>query len=236
VTGSSAPDVLNGNDGNDTLRGGDAADTLNGGNGDDQLYGENGVDVINGGDGNDFLDGGANTDTLNGGNGNDILIGGAGWDRMTGGAGSDTFRWFLADKGVAAGIAENPQAATTPAQFNGVTSAGSRAQDYITDFDAKSVANGGDVLDLKDLLQGEHSGTAGSLEKYLDFSVVGTDTLIRISSSGGFTGGTYNSAVEDERIVLQNIDLRTAMGLTTAATDAQIIAELLNRSKLVVDP
>ena len=100
------------------------------------------------------------------------------------------------------------------------------------------MASGGDTLDLRDLLVGaSHVGTnPGNLDRYLDFdtSTAGT-TVIRISSTGGFTNGTYAAASEDERITLQGVDLRSAFGLGAGASDNQIIQELLTRSKLVTD-
>jgi len=36
--------------------------------------------------------------------------------------------------------------------------------------------------------------------------------------------------------VLQNVDLPSALGLTSGATDAQIISAMLTQGKLVVDP
>jgi hypothetical protein len=65
--------ILNGLDGNDTLRIGPniIASRLNGGNGDDTLLGGNGDDV---------LDAGAGNDTVDGKEGADLLIGGPGFD------------------------------------------------------------------------------------------------------------------------------------------------------------
>jgi hypothetical protein len=65
--------VLNGGDGNDTLRIGPniIAGRLNGDRGDDTLLGGNGDDVLDGGDGND---------TVDGKEGSDLLMGGAGFD------------------------------------------------------------------------------------------------------------------------------------------------------------
>jgi hypothetical protein len=237
IRGSEARDVVNGGLGNDTLYGGAAADTLNGEDDNDALFGEAGSDVINGGNGNDLLDGGISSDTLTGGAGIDVLVGGKGWDTLIGGAGSDTFRWVLADGGVGAGRAENPAGSTT-AQFNGTTSNGSRAQDVISDYSGATVAAGGDVLDLRDLLVGELKGagnTVGNLEQFIDINVTGGTTSIRISTTGGFTGGTYNSSVEDQRIVLQGVDIRSALGLGGAATEAQILVDLLTKNKLIVD-
>ena len=100
--------------------------------------------------GNDALAGGSGIDVLTGGAGSDILTGGDGNDTLTGGTGplgdttTDTFKWSLGDTG----------------------------SDKITDFKLGPVASGGDVLDLKDLLDGEHA-TAASLDGYLDFHADG---------------------------------------------------------------
>ncbi len=119
------------------------------------------------------------------------------------------FQWQLADRGTA----------------------GTPAVDTITDFNASAVSAGGDVLDLRDLLQGETlGGGAGDLVNYLHFSTSGGTTTIQISSSGAFTGSNYGTAT-DQTIVLQNVNLFSG-GLTT---DQQVIQDLLNKSKLVVD-
>jgi surface adhesion protein len=103
----------------------------------------------------------------------------------------------------------------------------------VSDFNSAAPASGGDILDLRDLLQGET--TSASLEQYLDFNVSGGTTTIRISSNGGFAGGTYGSGAEDQSIVLTGVDIRATLGLGGAATDSQIIAELINRGKLMTD-
>jgi len=61
--------------------------------------------------------------------------------------------------------------------------------------------------------------------------VSGGSTTIQISSGGGFSGG-FSAAAVDQSIVLQNVDLSSGGALTT---DQQIIQDLLNKSKLVVD-
>jgi Ca2+-binding RTX toxin-like protein len=146
-----------------------------------------------------------------GGNGNDILVGGGGNDTLTGGAGADVFRWEFGDQG----------------------SAGTPAVDTVTDF---VVAAGGDVLDLRDLLQGEAKLPDGSnnLVNYLHIEQSGGNTLIQISSNGGYSSG-YNLGATDQTIVLQTLDLRAALGLTGSATDAQVIAALIAQGKLITD-
>jgi Ca2+-binding RTX toxin-like protein len=177
------------------------------------LSGSTAGDTLIGNTGNDLLFGGAGNDSLNGGSGNDLLVGGAGSDTLTGGLGADVFKWELADAGAA----------------------GSPAVDTITDFEAFTA---GEVLDLRDLLVGE-SATAASLDNYLHFEVTGGNTIIHISSSGGFGDNNnisigsagISTATETQQIVLQGIDA-TAMGFTT---DQQIIQALLDNNKLVTD-
>jgi Ca2+-binding RTX toxin-like protein len=111
ATGSDAGDVLNLNQGDDSVsaRGGDdvvsghggsdviygdwGRDRLYGGADDDKLYGGDHDDLLEGGDGNDLLDGGANTDTIRGGAGNDTVVSRGKEsvvDVVDGGTGNDT--------------------------------------------------------------------------------------------------------------------------------------------------
>jgi VCBS repeat-containing protein len=186
---------------------------------------------ITGNDGSNVLIGGAGDDRILGGRGNDTLSGDAG-PLVGGGAGKDIFEWNLADRG-------------TP---------GSPAVDTITDFTyggstTSSVVPSGDltaqhtdVLDLRDLLQGEHSSSVviggtpveGNLLNYIDVSVSGGNTTLRISSTGGFSGGTYSAAAEDQRIVLTGVDLYAATGVT-AGNEAELLRRMLSNGTLVVD-
>jgi len=172
--------------------------TSTGTSGHDRITGTDGRDTISGGEGNDQLNGGAGNDKLDGGNGDDTLIGGAGNDTMTGGAGIDTFQWSLADKGTT----------TNP------------AKDVITDF---KTGVGGDVLDLRDLLQGENSS---NLSQYLHFTASGNDTLVQISSSGAFNSTASNAGtVTDQTILLKDVQM-SSLG----STDQQVITELLKNN------
>jgi Ca2+-binding RTX toxin-like protein len=153
---------------------------------------------------------------LDGGAGSDRLIGGKGNDTLIGGTGSDIFEWNLADKG-------------TP---------GAPAIDTITGFvyNATKV----DSLDLRDLLAGEASTelntgstpNIGNLLDYLNIQVSGADTVINVSSTGGFTGGTYSAGAEDQRIVLTNVNLFTATG---TGNEGALIQEMLKNGSLIVD-
>ena len=128
-------------------------------------------------------------------------MGGGGDDILTGGSGADVFDWNSGDAGVF----------------------GAPATDTVTDFNLIE----GDVLDLKDLLQNEE--VTGDLTAYLNFEQSGTDTVVHISSNGGFSGG-YDAAAEDQTIVLENVDLN-ALG----ANDQQIIDSLLAGNNLITD-
>ncbi len=204
--GDAGNNTITGSNANDRIDGGAGNDILNGGAGHDLLLGGAGNDTLNGNDGNDELRGGSGNDILNGGNGNDILVGGAGNDTLTGGAGADVFRWELADRGVA----------------------GTPATDTVADFSTAQ----GDKIDLRDLLQGETlaGGAIGNLGSYLFVERVGANTVLHVSSSGGFSSG-YSAGAEDQTITLNGIDL-TATGTLTSQ---QVIQDLLNNNRLTVD-
>ena len=180
-------------------------DTLTATNVDSYLNGRAGNDTLTGGTANDYLDGGSGNDSLNGGAGNDVLYGGAGTDALTGGLGNDTFKWTLGDRGVV----------------------GTPVTDTITDFNNTV---GSDVLDLRDLLIGEH---AGNLSNYLHFTgtgaAAGGTTTISISSAGAFAGG-FAAGATDQVIQLSTVNLTAGF-----ATDQLVIADLLTRNKLVFD-
>ena len=129
--------------------------------------------------------------------GDDLLEATSDMDTLSGLAGADTFAWSLGDQG----------------------SAGAPAEDVILDFNASE----GDRLDLSDLLQGEE---AGDLTEYLHFEQSGSDTIVHISSSGGYSSG-YNASQTDQTITLEGVSL--------SGSDSDIITQLLNNGQLSVD-
>ena len=160
-------------------------------------------------DGDEVL-GQAGNDVLQGLAGDDLLIGGQGDDRLNGGAGGDVFAWRLSDV------------------VNGQTTV-----DRIEDFDLTPHAAGGDVLDLRDLLQNEHTdGGTGNLSQYLHFDTTGSDTLIQISVNGDLVNGLGTVSQE---IVLEGVNLRTGYGLDASVGDGAVIARMLADQKLWVD-
>lgn len=262
LMGGAGVNTLVGGNGDDTYRLSDGTDTLleNAGEGTDTVQldsayvarnvggtytlGEHfenlfakGAEAINlnGNAANNRLGGTGGDNALNGGDGNDFLVGGAGNDLMTGGVGADVFAWRFAEGGAV----------------------GSPTVDTITDFDYgggnSSIEldgngqplGGGDVLDLRDLLQGEHTSVGGlglpanevqlaNLTNYIDVEVSGGNTVLHISSNGGFTGGAYDPLAEDERIVLQNTDLYAATGITSGDENG-LLQTLIKNGTMIVD-
>lgn len=217
-TGSSASEFVQGGSGNNTINASSGNNIVDGGDGDDNLSAGAGADMLYGGDGDDVIDAGSGPDVISGGPGNDTLTGGAAGENFV-----DVFVWSLGDQGAA----------------------GTPAVDTILNFAtaaAGSSTAGGDVLNLRDLLQGESAGPAngaGNLANYLHFDISGGNTVIHISHTGGFgadshtVGASYTSAAETQRIVLSGVNLQSLY--SGATTDQQIITQLLNNNKLIVD-
>ncbi|NHO66351.1 cadherin-like domain-containing protein, partial [Aestuariicella hydrocarbonica] len=146
------------------------------------------------------LTGTAASDTLVGGASDDVLIGSQGDDSLTGGSGSDIFKWQLSDQGAV----------------------GTPAVDQVAD-----LIEGVDVLDISDLLVGENTD---NLTDYLHFEQDGPDTLVHISSEGGFAGDyATNSGQEDQTIRLQGVDL------SGYGSDQQILDALKLSETLITD-
>ena len=111
IFGTSEPDVLVGDDGDNLILAGGGDNFVNATGGDDRVFGEESTNVLNGGAGNDLLNGGVSedalgdvlnggegadtllgesgNDVLNGDSGNDLLVGGSGIDAINGGYGDD---------------------------------------------------------------------------------------------------------------------------------------------------
>jgi Ca2+-binding RTX toxin-like protein len=161
--------------------------------------------LLEGRAGADVLAGGSGKDTLVGGAGNDVLVGGT--DHTVPDAESDVFVWHLADQGTAA----------VP------------AADQIKDF---TFGVGGDVLDLRDLIQGEASGTdlaaAQSLDAYLHFTEVNGQAVLQVDPDGGSFSPT-------ETITFSNMSLAqvgASLGLAGGSSDLQIIQQMLEQGNL----
>lgn len=120
---------------------------------------------------------------------------------LIGTLGADVFKWTLAEPG---------------------------AVDTISDFSMAPPSEGGDVLDLRDLLPTERQE---SLHSYLHFEASEDGgTLLKVSSSGAFTGDpAHDAAVVHQTIELANVNL------LDLGSDQQIIESLISQNKLIVD-
>ena len=277
LNGGAGNDILDGGTGNDTMTGGTGDDIYrvdsagdvvieNAGEGTDTIefaatynpgtytIAANIENVLLQGSYNANVTGNAANNRIAGNDGNNILIGGAGDDRLIGGKGNDTltgdtvggdgsagrdvFEWNLADKGAA-----GAPAIDTITDFKYTTSAHTTLPSgYASCYGIRT-----DSIDLRDLLQGEHSTeidpnstpNIGNLLNYIDININGANTELRISSAGGFAGasGTYAAGVEDQHIILQGVNLYTQTGVTagTANSETQLLQALLKNGTLVVD-
>ena len=167
-----------------------------------QIFGLDGDDTITGSNFADIIRGGTGNDTINAGAGNDIIIGGKGDDTLTGGIGRDVFKWESGDQGTT----------VTP------------ARDTVIDFDIRSVAQGGDIIDLSGLLpNADRVGTSSvNIGDYVSFVEVAGNTEIHISTAGN--GGV------DQVIVLEGV---TGFVGQFASQD-ELISYLLKSGKLVI--
>ncbi|MNI27008.1 Hemolysin, plasmid [compost metagenome] len=168
-----------------------------------------GDDFLYGGKGDDTLFGQGGNDYLNGGEGNDTLYGGTGKDILVGGKGNDI-------------LVGGAGSDTFRWELNDQGTAATPAVDRIKDFSMATPANNGDVLDLKDLLQHEENNP---LTNYLQVKKEGNNTVINVSTNGDLQHNV------DQKIILENVDLTNNGSLTSA----QVINDLLNKGKLIVD-
>lgn len=157
-------------------------------------------DTVSGGADNDIINTGAGNDILNGDTGDDILIGGMGSDILTGAEGADTFKWSLGDASV------------------------DGTNDTVSDFRVSDA----DVLDLKDLLVGEHSGANANLGNYLTFNQDGNNTVLTIDTNGLASGG------DRQTITFTDTNLFSQAGVTIDDSQA-LITKLIADGNLKTD-
>jgi Ca2+-binding RTX toxin-like protein len=136
IVGSTGQNTLYGGDGADSITGGPDLNIVNGNQGDDtiigrsvvgdRLFGGQGADLIDmrGSTGHNLVNGNIGSDTVYGGSGGDSLRGGQGDDLIVGGAGDD---WISGDRGTNT-LTGGHGADTFHAGAVGGT-------DYVTDFD-----------------------------------------------------------------------------------------------------
>jgi Ca2+-binding RTX toxin-like protein len=144
---------------------------------------------IEGGAGNDTLIGGAGSDNLVGGAGDDFLSGGFGSDYLSGGAGADTFHFD--------------------------TTALDGSIDTIADFTLSQ----GDVIDIRDLLDGAYDPLTDNLADFVKFETVGYSGLrLSVDLDGlGTSHGWTPIANMSGHTSLPDVDTLVANGHLLAA-------------------
>ncbi|MCY1417178.1 hypothetical protein D9M71_327050 [compost metagenome] len=216
--GTTGNDVIQATSGNDNLSGMDGNDVLVGGLGNDVLDGGSGIDTASyqgasaGVTVNLSLLGGQNTlgagtDSLSG---IENLLGSDFDDNLTGNGGDN----LLAGNGGTDRLTGGAGADTFKwlPDDSGVTT--------IADF-----AKGVEILDLSQLLTGEHS-TAGSLDDYLTMAF-GANTTITVDSNSSATPGGAG-----QTIVLEGVNLQAAYSAPDAAS---VITQMLDDGSLKAD-
>ena len=139
-------------------------------------------------------------------------------DKLIGHDGTDVFTWGFSDPNV-----------TIPASLT---------IDHVVGFKlGQPSKTGADVLDLRDLLQGEHAGTGGEgLSHFIQISSDSTGSQLHISTMGRFDTPTSQPKWNDPTIGIDGVDLRAGLGLAAGASSADVINKLLAQGQLYVDP
>ena len=175
LDGGDGDDVISGDRGEDSIRGGAGNDTLNGDLDDDQLLGGDGADSLFGGTGHDLLQGGNDDDRLNGNSGHDTLEGELGNDTLLAGSGHDLARG-------------GSGADSIKGQSGHDTLFGGGGGDTIRGEAGNDIINGGDGDDSirggvgRDLITGGEGGDAINGE-------AGNDTLLGDDGDDSLIGG-----------------------------------------------
>ncbi|WP_342618639.1 retention module-containing protein [Rhodoferax sp. GW822-FHT02A01] len=184
-----------------------------------------GNDVIYGEAGNDRIYGQEGNDTIDGGAGDDWIRGGTGNDTLTGGVGADVFAWSLGDQGTSS----------------------AKAVDHITDFQANMA---GEAIDLRDLLQGEHSaaamgGTAasGSLTQFVKFDLTTDGKLEMLVTHDPVHNSGVTQAIVLDNFTGANVDVAKASLAHTldasfsasSISDADLLKKLIDTGHLKTD-
>lgn len=139
-------------------------------------------------------------------------------DILVGHDGTDVFTWGFSDPNV-----------TIPASLT---------IDHVVGFKlGQPSKTGADVLDLRDLLQGEHAGSGGQgLSHFIQISSDSTGSQLHISTTGRFDAPTSQPKWNDPTIVIDGVDLRAGLGLAAGASSADVINKLIAQGQLYVDP
>lgn len=139
-------------------------------------------------------------------------------DTLVGHDGTDVFKWGFSDPNV-----------TIPAAFS---------VDHVVGFKlGKPDLTGADILDLRDLLRGEHIASGGEgLSHFIQIETDAAGTQLHISTRGRYDSPASKPQWYDPTIVLDGVDLRGDLGLSASASSADVINKLIAQGQLYLDP
>ncbi len=198
ILGSSGADILFGNGGADTIRGGFGSggnDTIIGGfDADSVLSVASSADFIFGNEGNDTIDAGPDgPDTVFAGQGNDTVLAGSGRDTLLGNEGNDTIRGNLAIDTISGGSGGDVFAYSTGSD-DGDNVAGGGPTELITDLNWSE--DRVQVFAAIAAAGGISAGAAANLQQAADNALgaiwAGNGSgAIRVAAQFDFGGRTY---------------------------------------------
>lgn len=205
ITGSGEVDIINGNQGNDTIDGAGGNDLLSGGQdndlifgnqGDDGIAGNQGNDTLYGGEGNEYINGNQDEDIIFGDLGNDILRGGKGNDQIDGGDGNGTIIGDFGSDTLTDGSGSDVFVMRSDTAVTDLLTG-----DFITDFNKFE-----DLIALSDDLT-----EAGLTLEGVSLTAGSSDTLLKVTSTGAILGVVKQVSPTDLQGRFINLDAKPAL-------------------------
>ena len=208
LRGATGDDTLYGREGNDILYGHEGNDILHGNEDDDRLYGHEGNDILYGGEGSNRLNGAAGVDTLYGGSRLDYMAGGEGNDTLYGGGGNDGMHGDYSSQSVGGNdtLYGNSGNDTMSGGEGNDTLYGDEGNDTLYGNSGNDTMSGGEG---NDTLYGDHSSGTILTDGGDDTLVggVGDDTFV-------FTAVPGNDTIKDFTDGEDQIDLTAISGIS----------------------
>jgi Ca2+-binding RTX toxin-like protein len=211
LRGGDAQDVINGQAGNDTVFGGEGNDLIHGNEGADYLRGDDGVDTILGDAGNDDINGNKGNDLLNGGVGDDWVVGGQGDDTLDGGDGFDIVYGNLGKDNLSGGSGND----WLRGGQDDDTLAGGDGDDWLWGDRGADILTGGNGADVF------HISASSGADRITDFNRAAGDRIV-IDDHVAYTLGQSGA---DTVITLASGDAAVLVGVTLSSLGADWLAQ-----------
>jgi len=234
LTGTAAPQTINGFDGNDTITAGSGATDAFGGAGNDRIVGGAGIDFLSGGDGKDSIVGGAG-DRIDGGAGDDSFLVSAG-ATVAGGDGIDSLAFDFSKETlpIVAALADGPDGSLHGVSYTGIeqfTIFGGTGNDTLQGGSGNDAIYGGAGADTiiggagNDVLA---SGIGGQAPEP-DLTAGGSDITTPVTLDGKFNAASDGGAPEVAVHLVSDINDHSSTAdffSVTAAEGASLLIDL----------